>query len=110
GAAAPAPGVYGVAVDAAGGELAAGDPAGDAATTADALLAVPYPAEFRPQPADAGRLGTLTAATGGRLLDPADPAAALEPDPGDTLWRIPVGVALVLLLAAVAATRLARRP
>ncbi|MDW5595524.1 VWA domain-containing protein, partial [Conexibacter stalactiti] len=113
GASPPTPGVYGVAVSAAGGEPA-DDPAGAApseqATSADALLAVPYPAEFRPQPADAGRLGTLTAATGGRLLDPGDPAAALAPDPGDPLWRIPVAAALILLLAAVAASRLARRP
>jgi hypothetical protein len=121
GAAAPAPGLYGVAVSASGGETSAadaGDPAGappaaanasgEADGTADALLAVPYPAEFRPQPADAGRLGELAAATGGRLLDPAGAAAALAPDPGDPLWRLPVAAALILLLTAVAAGRLGR--
>jgi hypothetical protein len=97
------PGVYGVGVAA----DAAGAPA-----PAQALVAVPYAAELTPQPADAAVLGTVAATTGGTLLDPADPAAALRPDAGTALWRIPAIAALLLLLAAVAvgARTAAQRP
>ncbi|HEY4278215.1 MAG TPA: VWA domain-containing protein [Conexibacter sp.] len=71
--------------------------------SADALLAVPSPAELRPQPADASALGALAGATGGTTLLPNDEARALDPSRGDGLWRIPAGAAVLLLLAAVAA-------
>ncbi len=96
GGTAPAPGVYAVA-------------ATDGSETADALLALPYPAELRPQPADAAQLGEVAAAGGGSLLDAADPHAALAPSGGDPAWRWLVAAAIALLIAAVAVPRLPRR-
>jgi hypothetical protein len=85
----PAPGVYGTGVS-------------DGVASAQALLAVPYPAEFAPRPADASVLGALAAATGGDVLDVTNPDAALAPDDGFALWRVLVGAALLTFLAAVA--------
>jgi len=85
----PAPGAYGVGVT-------------DGAGEAQALLAVPYPIELAPRPAEASVLGALAAATGGEVLDADDPDAALAPDEGFALWRVLVGLALLALLAAVA--------
>lgn len=95
------PGVYGIGVDASEGQQAA--PAG-----AQALLAVPYPAEHRPQPASASALPQLAAATGGVVLDPADPSAALAPGDEGALWQFAAIAAVALLIAAVAVERLAR--
>ena len=85
----PAPGVYGAGVS-------------DGRTEAQALLAVPYPAELAPRPAEASVLPALARATGGELLDADDPHAALRQDDGFPLWRALVGAALVAFLAAVA--------
>jgi hypothetical protein len=85
----PAPGVYGAGVSDGHGE-------------AQALLAVPYPAELAPRPADASVLPALASATGGDVLDADDPAAALGPDDGFALWRVLVGAALLTFLTAVA--------
>jgi hypothetical protein len=74
----------------------------DGTDQAQALLAVPYPAELAPRPADASVLGALAHAAGGDLLDPDDPAAALRPDDGFALWRVLVGAALLAFLAGVA--------
>ncbi|MDO8210593.1 VWA domain-containing protein [Conexibacter sp. CPCC 206217] len=91
-------GVYGIGVGA--------DDA--AALAAQALVAVPYPAEYRPQPADSAWLGALTSATGGSAHEPGDPDAALRPERAGGLWRLLAAAAIVLLLAAVAAGRRAR--
>jgi uncharacterized membrane protein len=88
------PGVYGVGV--------AADGAG-APPAAQALIAVPYAPEDAPRPADTSVLGAITSATGGSLLEADDPTAALAPDDGTSLWRIPAIATLVLLLAAIAA-------
>jgi hypothetical protein len=85
----PQPGVYGAGVSDGHGE-------------AQALLAVPYPAELAPRPADASVLPALAAATGGEVLDVHDPHAALAPDDGFALWRVLVGAGLVVFLAGVA--------
>ncbi|HEY4094623.1 MAG TPA: VWA domain-containing protein [Baekduia sp.] len=92
------PGVYGLGVRTPG------------TTTAQALIAVPYNAELRPQPADTSVLGTLARATDGRILNPAAPDAALRPDDGTALWRAFAVAALLLLLADVAAGRRALTP
>ncbi|MCW2954206.1 MAG: von Willebrand factor, type, partial [Conexibacter sp.] len=98
-----AAGVYGVGVAAHGGD-------GDALPSAQALVAVPYAAEYALRPADTSVLGSLASATGGRLRDVAAPAAALTPDGGTALWRIPAGATILLLLAAVAAGARPRAP
>jgi Ca-activated chloride channel homolog len=92
---APDAGVYGIGVAADGDE-------------AQALLAVPYAEELRPRPASASTLGPLVEATGGKLLDVADPAA-LKTDDGFALWKILIGAALLTFFAAVVrSTRRAR--
>jgi hypothetical protein len=92
------PGVYGLGVRTPG------------TATAQALVAVPYNAELRPQPANTSVLGSLARATGGRILNPSAPDAALRPDDGTALWRAFAVAALLLLLAAVAAGRRALTP
>lgn len=80
----------------------------DGERTAEALLAVPYSAESKPQPPDASQLGEVAAAGGGKLLDPGNPHDALAPQAGTPAWRWLVAAAIVLLLAAVAVPRLTR--
>ncbi|MBS1878636.1 MAG: VWA domain-containing protein [Actinobacteria bacterium] len=81
-------GVYGYAVAAAG-------------RRASGLLAVPYPAEGMRGPIEATPLGALAAASGGSLLDPADPAALGSWSPSAWWW-----LALAALLAFLAGTAL----
>jgi hypothetical protein len=66
------------------------------------LLAIPYPAEDVPQPAEASVLGALAQLTRGRLL-PADDPRALAPGDGTALWPFLVALALALVVAAAAA-------
>ncbi|HEY4277582.1 MAG TPA: VWA domain-containing protein [Conexibacter sp.] len=68
--------------------------------SANALLAAPYPAEYLPRPAGSSALGPLTAATGGRLLDPNDPGALTGGR--TTLWWWLALAASGVFLAAVA--------
>lgn len=76
------------------------------------VVAVPYPAEYRPVPADPDYLAGLAHLTGGGVL--ADISEALErdvPSPRDylPLWPYLVGAAAILLPCDVAARRLAIR-
>jgi von Willebrand factor type A domain/Aerotolerance regulator N-terminal len=82
-------GVYGYALAAAG-------------RRASGLLAVPYPAEDLPVRAEATPLGPLAAATGGSLLDPADPGVLGSWNPGASWWLALAALAAFLAGAALA--------
>jgi Ca-activated chloride channel family protein len=71
----------------------------DGATTSAGLLAVPYPAEYRPGQPEGTPLGGLAAATRGRVLDAADPAS-LEME-WTALWWWLVLAGLLCFLAGV---------
>ncbi len=64
------------------------------------LLAVPYPAEYKPQPDGPGVLGQVVTQTGGKLLG-ASQYAALEPG-GNALWPWLVALALALFGVSIA--------
>ena len=73
--------------------------AGGAAVAA--LVAVPYPAEFRPRPAGESVLGQLAVVTGGRLLNPSEPGSLRSHQPL-ALWWVLVVISTALFLAEVA--------
>ncbi len=64
------------------------------------LLAVPYPAEYRPGPVEATPLGSLVAETGGRVLSARDPVALGRR--WTAVWRWLALAALLCFLAGVA--------
>lgn len=64
------------------------------------LLAVPYPAEYRPGPAEATPLRSLAAETGGLVLSAGDPVALGRS--WSALWRWLALAALLCFLAGVA--------
>jgi Ca-activated chloride channel homolog len=90
-----AQGVYGYAVS-------------DGAAASNGLLAVPYPAEYRLGRGDDTPLGSLAAATGGRVLSAAHPS---EIEARRTsLWWWAALAALIFFMSGVALSFLGRRP
>jgi len=91
-----APGLYRATVTDADGTL----------PSASALLAAPYAAEYLPRPPGSSALRQLTAATGGALLDPADPGALTGSR--TALWWWLTLAALIAFFAAIAVRLLPR--